>query len=157
MTSFYTPATVGPRPERSNVLPAGQYRAAITACEKKATKAGTGAYLQVEFTVLEGEHANRKVWERLNLWNPNATAVSIAREAMDELCYVTGKAALTGPDDLIGATVVLKLGVRQNSTTKEPEQRIDRYTADGGPGTVATVKTAPAKVGGVPAWAAKSA
>ena len=154
--SFYTPTNAGPRPERSNVLPAGRYRVSITGAEKKATKAGTGSYLQVEYTVLEGEYTNRKVWERFNLWNPNATAVSIAREAMDELCYVLGITALSSETDLIGRTVVAKLGVRKNKETGEPEQRVDKYEKDAGPGAVAApVPTAPKSA--VPAWAAKSA
>jgi hypothetical protein len=157
--SFYTATNAAPRPERSNVLPAGRYRCAITASAKKPTKAGTGHYIELEFTVLEGEHTNRKVWERLNLWNPNAEAVKIAREAMDELLYVLGRTSLNSEADLIGATVVVKLGVRQNKTTKEPEQRIDKYETDAGPGALpAAVKAAAANTKtAVPAWAQKSA
>ena len=58
-------------------IPAGKYLAAIVASERKPTKAGTGNYLELTFQVLEGEYKNRHLWARLNLENPNATAVEI--------------------------------------------------------------------------------
>ena len=36
----------------------------------KATKAGTGQYLQLGFQILDGPHKGRKLWARLNLDNP---------------------------------------------------------------------------------------
>jgi len=60
-------------------LPAGKYEAVITESEMKPTKAGTGHYLQLTFQIIEGEFKNRFLWARLNLDNPNATAVQIAR------------------------------------------------------------------------------
>ena len=70
--------TVEPTTEFDPV-PAGKYLAVITASEMKATKAGKGSFLEIQFQIIEGEYANRNVWARLNLDNPNATAVQIAR------------------------------------------------------------------------------
>ena len=63
-------------------IPAGKYVAVITASEVKPNKAGTGSYLQFTFQVIEGEFKNRILWARLNLDNPNETAVKIARSPM---------------------------------------------------------------------------
>ena len=71
-------------------LPAGKYLAAITESELKATKNGGGSYLQLTFTILEGEYKNRVVWARLNLHNPNATAVKIARSELSAICRAVG-------------------------------------------------------------------
>ncbi len=60
-------------------IPAGKYLAVITDSEMKRTKAGTGHYLQLAFQIIEGPYKNRFLWARLNLDNPNATAVQIAR------------------------------------------------------------------------------
>ena len=60
-------------------IPAGKYLAAITESEMKPTKKGSGSFLQLTFTVLDGEYKGRLLWCRLNLNNPNATAVKIAR------------------------------------------------------------------------------
>ena len=71
-------------------IPAGQYIVAITASEMKPTKTGNGSYLQLEFVVLEGDCKDRKVWARLNLNNPNATAVKIARSELSAICHAVG-------------------------------------------------------------------
>jgi hypothetical protein len=71
-------------------LPAGKYLAAVTASEMKPTKNGDGSYLQLEFTVLEGEFKDRKVWDRLCINHPNATTVKIARGNLSAICRATG-------------------------------------------------------------------
>jgi hypothetical protein len=60
-------------------IPAGKYLAVITESEMKSTKANTGHFLQLTFQIVEGPFKNRYLWARLNLDNPNATAVQIAR------------------------------------------------------------------------------
>jgi hypothetical protein len=71
-------------------LPAGKYLAAITESEMKPTKNGGGSYLQLTFTILEGEHKDRVLWARLNLNNPNATTVKIARSELSAICRAVG-------------------------------------------------------------------
>jgi len=71
-------------------IPPGKYIAVITASEMKPTKAGTGAYLELTFQVVDGEFKNRLLWARLNLENPNATAVKIARGELSSICRAVG-------------------------------------------------------------------
>ena len=71
-------------------IPAGRYLAAISASEMKSTKNGNGSYLELEFAVLEGEFKGRKLWARLNLENPNATTVQIARAELSAICRSVG-------------------------------------------------------------------
>jgi len=71
-------------------LPAGKYLAAIMESEQKPTKGGDGSYLQLTFQVLEGSHKGRNVWARLNLHNPSATAVKIARGELSAICRAVG-------------------------------------------------------------------
>jgi hypothetical protein len=59
-------------PQQSfDALPVGRYEVIITDSEMKDTKAGTGQYLQLTFSVTGGQHDGRKLWSRLNLVNPN--------------------------------------------------------------------------------------
>jgi hypothetical protein len=67
-------------------IPAGKYLAAISESEFKPTKNGTGHYLQLTVQVIEGEYKDRLVWTRLNLDNPNATAVKLARAELSAIC-----------------------------------------------------------------------
>ncbi|MCC7407458.1 MAG: DUF669 domain-containing protein, partial [Phycisphaeraceae bacterium] len=71
-------------------IPAGKYLAAITESEMKPTKNGSGNYLQLTFTIVEGEFRGRVLWARLNLNNPNATAVKIARSELSAVCHAVG-------------------------------------------------------------------
>ena len=81
--------TVEPKSE-FKPIPPGDYLAAITASIEKPTKLGTGSYLEIEFSVLDGEHKGRKVWSRLNLKNPSAVAVEIARGELSSICRSVG-------------------------------------------------------------------
>ena len=76
-------------------IPAGKYLAVITESEQKPTKAGTGHYLQLTFQIQEGVHKGRILWARLNLDNPNATAVQIARAELSAICRAVGVTAPT--------------------------------------------------------------
>jgi hypothetical protein len=52
-------------------LPKGEYMAMVTESQMKITKAGTGEYLALTMQIIEGKYADRKIWENLNLHNPN--------------------------------------------------------------------------------------
>ena len=71
-------------------IPAGKYLAMITASELKANKAKTGQYLELVFTVLEGEYQNRKLWSRLNISHQNEVAMRIAQSDLSALCRAVG-------------------------------------------------------------------
>ncbi len=71
-------------------IPAGKYIAAITDSETKPTKSGNGSYLQLTFTVLEGEYSGRLVWARLCLDHPNQQTVKIARSELSAICRAVG-------------------------------------------------------------------
>lgn len=71
-------------------IPAGHYPAQITNSEVKATKAGTGSYLTLEFTLIGEKYAGRKIWLNLNLDNPNPKAVEIAEQQLATICDAIG-------------------------------------------------------------------
>lgn len=71
-------------------LPAGKYLAAITASEMKATKKGDGNFLELEFTILEGEFKGRKVWDRLCINHPKDITQKIARGNLSAICRAVG-------------------------------------------------------------------
>lgn len=71
-------------------IPAGEYPMAIVESEMKPTKNRDGEYLQLVCEVIDGPMKGRKVWERLNLVNGNATAVSIAESTLSAICRAVG-------------------------------------------------------------------
>jgi hypothetical protein len=52
---------------RFTPLPAGEYQAIISESEMKPTKDGAGQYLQMKLQILNGQHQNRTLFDRLNL------------------------------------------------------------------------------------------
>jgi hypothetical protein len=82
------------------VLPPGRYLVQIVASEMRPTKDGAGQYLWLELDVLEGEYQGRKLFDRLNLVNPNPTAVEIAQRTLSAICHATGKMQVQDSDEL---------------------------------------------------------
>ncbi len=73
-----------------SAIPAGKYRAIIADSEQRTTKAGTGSYLKLKLQVVDGPYENRIVWANLNLDNPSADAVRIARQDLAQICQAVG-------------------------------------------------------------------
>ena len=94
-------------------LPAGKYVAVITASQMQTTKSGKGAFLELTFEVVEGEFKGRKVWGRLNLDNPSALAVKIARAELSALCRAVG--VMTPRDSAELHNIPLVVMVRQKT------------------------------------------
>lgn len=69
-----------------DVIPAGEYDAVIVSSKVEPTKSGNGRLVVLELQVLSGEHQNRKLFDRLNLWNPSEKAVQIARGTLSAIC-----------------------------------------------------------------------
>jgi hypothetical protein len=108
-------------------IPAGKYLAAITESEMKATKTGAGSYLQMTFTVLDGEYKNRMLWARLNLNNPNATAVKIARSELSALCRAIGVLQPRDSVELHNIPLLITVKLKKREDTGELTNEIKGF------------------------------
>jgi len=108
-------------------IPADKYLAAITDSEMRPTKSGVGSYLQLTFTILEGEYKNRVLWARLNLNNPNATAVKIARSELSAICHAVGVLQPRDSVELHNLPVVISVKVKKREDTGELTNEIKGY------------------------------
>ncbi|MCG8521983.1 MAG: DUF669 domain-containing protein [Pseudomonadales bacterium] len=73
-----------------DVLPAGKYVAVISESEMRATQKGDGSYLQLEFTITDGQYEGRKLWARLCINHPNELTQKIARQDLSAVCHAVG-------------------------------------------------------------------
>jgi hypothetical protein len=112
-------------------IPAGEYTAMITDSEMKPTKNGAGEYLQLVFDICDGEHEGRKVFARLNLNNPNQTAVEIAQRELSAICHAVGVLTPNDSSDLHDKPMTIKVKIRQ-SPGYDPQNEISAYKALGG-------------------------
>lgn len=95
-------------------LPAGWYSASITDAEIRHTKAGTGQYISVEYTITGPTHQGRKVWGNLNIKNPNTKAEEIGRQQLGDIMRSIGLSSVTDTDQLIGGDLQIKLAIRKS-------------------------------------------
>jgi hypothetical protein len=109
-------------------IPAGKYLAVITDSEMKPNKAGTGHYLQLAFQIIDGPYKNRFLWARLNLDNPNATAVQIARAELSAICRAVGVLAPNDSVELHDLPLVIHVKCKKRADTGEITNVISGYS-----------------------------
>lgn len=132
-------------------LPAGKYLAVITESEMKPNKAGTGHYLQLTFQVIDGPFKNRLVWARLNLDNPNATAVQIARAELSAICRAVGVLAPKDSVDLHNLPLVISVKCKKRDDTGDVTNEVKGYAKKEAP--AASPTAAPnSTANGTPPW-----
>ena len=105
---------IDPAGDRSPI-PAGEYKAVIEKSEKKPTKAGTGHYLELVLSIVDGPQKGRKVWDRLNIWNPNQTAAQIAAQSLSAICHATGVMKPNASEQLHGIPMVISVAVSERA------------------------------------------
>jgi hypothetical protein len=122
-------------PQQSfDALPVGRYEVIITDSEMKDTKAGNGQYLQLTFSVTGGQHDGRKLWSRLNLVNPNATAVGIAERELSAICHCVGIITPSDSEELHDRPLIVDVIQELNPMSGQQTNRIKGYSqADGSP------------------------
>jgi hypothetical protein len=138
----------------SAVLPAGDYAAAIVHSEIKSNKAGTGRYLNLSLEILDGEHAGRRVWDLLNLWNTNTQAQDIARRTLKSITVAVDRPGTSNACELHGLPIGIRLGIEPAQNGYEAKNKVKKYFPIDGQATQmapAPAPTAPA----TPAWRTK--
>ena len=108
-------------------VPAGKYLVAITESEFKATKNGSGQYLQLCFEVVEGEFKGRKLWERLSLENANATAAAIARSKLSAICHAIGVMTPNDSVELHGLPLCATVVQKPRTDNGQPANEITKF------------------------------
>jgi hypothetical protein len=108
-------------------LPAGWYKAVITESLEKPTKAQTGSYLQMTVEIIEGQYQGRKVIERLNLNNPNGTAVEIAQRTLSAICRAVGVMTPRDSSDLHDKPFMVQVKVKPGEGAYGPSNEIGGY------------------------------
>ena len=108
-------------------IPAGKYLAMIIESETKPTKSGKGSYLQLTFQVLEGEYKGRIVWARLNMDNPNQTAVQIARAELSAVCRAVGVMTPEDSAELHNLPLVISVRCKKRPDSDEYQNEIKGY------------------------------
>lgn len=154
---------VAPR-EDFSPIPAGEYAVQITDSDVKPTKSNNGHRLELTFEVIDGAHKGRKVFEGLNIDNPNPKAVEIAQRDLSAICHAVGKLQVTDSQELHYKPLVIRVDIEERDGYS-PRNVIKAYKAAAGgvgnaPGASASTAAAsgtPATSPSSPPWAQRNA
>ena len=164
--------SVEPAQPRDN-LPPGNYTAQVIESIMKETAKG-GQMLQLTLEIIDGPSKGRRVWDNLNIKNPNPTAQEIALRTLSAICLAIGKQHISDSEEIHFLPMTITVAVEVDNRDKElppDEQRrrnvVKGYAAarDGAPVAKApssftsrqappppTPRPAAPAAGGVPPW-----
>ena len=112
-------------------MPADWYKCVITQTEEKPTKKQNGSYLQLDIEVIEGKFAGRKVFDRLNLNNPNSVAVEIAQRALSSICRAIDVQNPKNSSELLDKPLMVKVAVKPADGEYSASNEVKGYDAAG--------------------------
>ena len=104
------------------LIPAGKYPAWITDSDVTSTKAvedgraNRGKILKLEWTIIDGDHKGRKLYDNVNLENENPQAEEIGQRQLSTICRVLGKMQITDSSELHNIPAILRVKVRPAET-----------------------------------------
>jgi hypothetical protein len=127
---FFDPNAVEPN-EGFDLLPPADYRVQITDSDVRATKDGLGRFVWVEMEVLDGEHANRKLWHNFNIVNSSDKAQQIGLGQLSALCHAIGVTGMEDTDDLKFKPFVVAVGTRPAQDGYDAQNRIKSFKPSG--------------------------
>ena len=90
-------------------IPAGDYTAMITESEIKPTKAGTGAYLQLVWEIVDGVYQGRKLWQRINVQNQSQQAEEIGQRQLSNICHAVNMLQVQDSAELHNRPAIVKV------------------------------------------------
>lgn len=123
--------------EQGTPVPDGSYNVAVEKAEVKDTRTG-GKLIAVQFSVLDGPHANRKVFTQYNMENANAQAVQIGLGQLKGMMKAFGHKnpnRLESTDELVGLKGVIRVKVEEDPGYG-PQARVKSYAPLAGSGPV---------------------
>lgn len=135
-------------------IPAGDYQVVISKAEVKPTKNQQGRLLELTLKVVDGQHRGRVIFERLNLWNQNQTAVEIAQKRLSQYCHATGRLRIGDAAELLNIPVTVSLSVRTDPSGQYgPSNEVRAVKAVAGGGASAPAPVSAPAAGSTPPWA----
>lgn len=117
-----------PEDKGFELIPEGMYTAQIIQSEMKPTKAGTGQYLELRVQILDEPYTGRLVFDRLNLINPNETAVAIAQRTLADICKACNLEEIEDSEELHGIEINVTLTEKEAEGDWGASNEIKKYS-----------------------------
>jgi len=85
----------------------------------------------LDIEVIEGKFAGRKVFDRLNLNNPNSVAVEIAQRALSSICRAIDVPNPKNSSELLDKPLMVKVAVKPADGEYSASNEVKGYDAAG--------------------------
>jgi hypothetical protein len=135
---FFGGQGFNPDDVKSEVLPAGTYRAVMTGTEVK-TSSKNNKYMSVTLEIVAPpEFAGRKLWDNLNLGHPTPETRRMAEQRLKSYCAAVGAGVVMDTNSLFNKVFSVTLTVDQ--TGEQPRNRVkkvEKYLKTGDAATTA--------------------
>ena len=115
-----------------STLPKGWYPVQITSANIVPTKAGTGKILKLELSVIGGEYAGRKIFDGINISNPNDKAQEIGRKQLGSLLESIGKVGEKDVSKFVLCRCKASVRVDDGDGAFGPSNKVNRYAPSSG-------------------------
>lgn len=163
MSYFDEPFDVNDMPAQEDrdfsPLPEDEYLVEIKTAEIKATKAGTGKYINLRLDVIDGKYTKRVLFAIINIKNDSDVAEKIGRSQLGEIMRSNNIATLQDTDQLIGTTMIVRVVISEYKGEKKNEVKGYRSSSGASPmpkaASASEAPTEPAAAGKAPPWARK--
>lgn len=96
-------------------LPPGKYMVLVEKAEVKDTKAGDGKYIKLQLAVLDGEFKGRRLFDNINIVNPNSQCVEIGARSLSALCRAIGVMYLEDCSQFLNKSCIASVKVKADA------------------------------------------
>lgn len=105
-------------------VPPGDYVVQVESSDIKDARKAGNRFIELTLLIIEGEHANRKLTDRINLWNDNPKAVEIAQRTLNALCVAVGKMSVSDTTELHGIPMLASVKVKPGTPYEKDGQTV---------------------------------
>lgn len=123
----FNAATVTPDTGTPELIPAGWYNVVADESELKPTREGTGSYLQMRFSVVDGQYQGRKIFTNFNIQNTNSQTVEIAYKQLSALAHAVGVLNVQDSSQLHNIPLRIKVKVKAGDGTYDARNEVGAY------------------------------
>lgn len=102
-----------------DALPNGEYTVIVSESDMRTTQRGNGSFIALTLEVQAPEQfRGRKLWDNLNVDNPNPKAVEIAQRQMAQLIKACGLEGISSTEQLHNIPVTAVVRVQKDDATR---------------------------------------
>ena len=113
-----------------DLIEPGEYRAEIVADEVKESKSKAGNhYLELQVKI-DGKGS---IWDRLNLWNSNPSAVEIANCTLKEIANAIGQSRIEDSAEMLLKPLMVRVEIEPGTAGYKDKNIIVKYSGVGSP------------------------